>query len=221
MYRNYHIVQVEPRNHRNSGIYILSSHQHLHSLFLLYWLHHQHPELSRCHVIYSQQHLSFQNTLNNLHNFVCSLRASISHIQLYHNANALNGDSFSTRSDGTIGQPQRKVEGNCWGKIAEISYKLTLLVGSGLYNGIHLGTHQWTHTDINCSWCPGWEGMGHLSWYNHSWSSHRSPPFTIAADVAAPQEQVFAFSGVGGTLPLIYGVNIWQNPWPNGQFEVW
>jgi len=38
--------------------------------------------------------------------------------------------------------------------------------------------------------------------------------------VAAPQEQEFTFSGVVGSLLLIYGANVWQNPWPNEQLEV-
>jgi len=35
-----------------------------------------------------------------------------------------------------------------------------------------------------------------------------SPRFTIPANVAAPQEQEFAFSGVVGCLLLIYGANV-------------
>jgi len=36
----------------------------------------------------------------------------------------------------------------------------------------------------------------------------------------APQEQEFAFSGVVGYLPLLYGANAWQNPRPNEQLQV-
>jgi len=91
---------------------LFSSGLHLHSLFLPYWTHRQHPELSRHHVTCTKQRLSFQNTPNNLHNFVYSLWACFRCVQLYHNANALDVDSFSTRSDGTKGQPQRKGEGD-------------------------------------------------------------------------------------------------------------
>jgi hypothetical protein len=59
----------------------------------------------------TKQHLSFQNTLNNLHNFVLSLWASFRYMQLYHNANVSDVDSLSTHSDGTKGQQQRKGEG--------------------------------------------------------------------------------------------------------------
>jgi len=75
--------------------------------------HRQHPELSRHHVTCTKQRVSFQTTLDNLHNFVCSLWASFRYVQLYHNANASAVDSFLTRSDGTKWHPQRKMEGNC------------------------------------------------------------------------------------------------------------
>jgi hypothetical protein len=39
-------------------------------------------------------------------------------------------------------------------------------------------------------------------------SIHNSPLFTIAADVAALQEQDFAFSRVVGCLPLIISANV-------------
>jgi len=35
-----------------------------------------------------------------------------------------------------------------------------------------------------------------------------SPRFPIPADLAAPQQQLFTFSGVVGSLPLMYGVNV-------------
>jgi hypothetical protein len=69
-------------------------------------------------------------------------------MQLYHNANVSDVDSLSTHSDGTKGQQQRKGEGK--GKDADIGYKSMLVVGSGPYEGIHVGTHPWTHTDIQC-----------------------------------------------------------------------
>ena len=68
---------------------------------------------SRHHVTCPKQCLSFQNTPDNLYNFVCSFWASVHYVRLYHNANASDVDSFSTRSDGTNGQPQRKGECNC------------------------------------------------------------------------------------------------------------
>jgi len=75
--------------------------------------HRQYPELSRHHMTCAKQQLSFQNTPDNLHNFVYSLWASFRYVQLYHSANASDVDSFSTRSDRTKGQPPRKREGNC------------------------------------------------------------------------------------------------------------
>jgi hypothetical protein len=59
-------------------------------------------------------------------------------------------DSFSTCSDGTKLQLQWKGEGDCDGKKADIGYKSMPVVGWGSYQGIHLGTHPWTHTDIQC-----------------------------------------------------------------------
>jgi len=91
---------------------LVSSRLHLDSLFFSYWTHHQHPEQSRHHMTCTKQPLSFQNTPNNLHNFVRSLWASFRCVPLYHNANASDVDSFSTRSDGTKGKPQKKGEGN-------------------------------------------------------------------------------------------------------------
>ena len=96
----------------NSSIYIPSSHLHLHSLFLPYLTHRQHLELSRHHVTCTKQRLSFQNTSNNLYNFLCCLWACLCYMQQYHNANASDVDSFSTHSNRTKGQPQRKGEGN-------------------------------------------------------------------------------------------------------------
>jgi len=47
-----------------------------------------------------KQPLSFLNTPDNVPDFA-SLSASLRHIQLYHNANAPDGDVFWTHSDGT------------------------------------------------------------------------------------------------------------------------
>jgi len=59
------------------------------------------------------QRLSWQNTPNNLYNFVCSLRGAVRGMELYHDANALDVDSFSNHSDGTKGKLQLNGEGNC------------------------------------------------------------------------------------------------------------
>jgi hypothetical protein len=83
-------------------------------------------------------------------------------MQLYHNAHGSDVDSFSTHSNGTKGQRQRKGEGNCQDKNADIGYKLTPVSGSGPYNGIHLGTHPWTYMDIQCLQHQGQEGLGPL-----------------------------------------------------------
>jgi len=180
----------------------------------------QHPELSLYYVICTKQYLRFQNTSDNLHNFVNSLWASFHYVQLYQNANASDVDSFSTRSDSPKERQQRNREGNCEGKKADISYKSTPVVESGPYKRIHLGTHLLTHMDIQCLQRQGWEGLGPLLWYNLSWSSQNSPLFTILADVAPPQKQEFAFSGVVGSVPLIYGANVWQNLRSNEQLKV-
>jgi len=154
--------QVEPRNRRNSSIYIPSSRLHLHFVFILYQTHHLDLELSRQHVTCTKQQSSFQNTPNDLHNFGLSLWVSFCYIHLYHNANTSGVDSFPTRSDGTKGQPQRKRDGNCYGKNADIGYKSMPVVGSGLSQRIHLGTHLWTHTDIQYLRRQGSEGMESL-----------------------------------------------------------
>jgi len=83
-------------NCRNSSIYIPSSRLHLDSPFLSYWTHRQHPELSWHCVTCTKQPLSFQNTPDNLHNIVCSLWASFHYVQLYHDGNASDVDSFPT-----------------------------------------------------------------------------------------------------------------------------
>jgi len=183
-------------------------------------IHRRHPEQSRQHVTCTDQRLSFQYTPDNLHNFVRSVWAFFHSVQLYHNANASDVDSFSTHSDGTKGHLQRKGEGNCQGKNADNGYKSTPVVESGLYKGIHPGTHLWTHTDIPWFWHQGWDGLWPVIWYNLSWSSHDLPLSTISADVATPQEQESTFSGVLASLPLIYEANVWQNPRSNEQLEV-
>jgi hypothetical protein len=81
-------------------------------------------------------------------------------MQLYHNAKVSDVDSLSTRSDGTTGRQQRKGEGS--GEDADIGYKSTLVIASGPYKVIHLGTHPWTQPDIQCLRREGREGMGPL-----------------------------------------------------------
>jgi len=51
-------------------------------------------------------------------------------MQLYHNANASDVDSFSTHSHDTKGHPQGKAEG--WAKAANIGHKSMPVIGSGL-----------------------------------------------------------------------------------------
>jgi len=85
--------------------------------------------------------LSFQNTPDNLYNFVLSLWASFCYMQQYHIANTSDVDLFLTHSDGTKGQQQRN--GERYGKDADIGSKTTLAVGSGPYKGFHLTTHPW------------------------------------------------------------------------------
>ena len=111
MNQMHHILQLEPRNRRNWSIYIPSSRLHPLSFLLPYYEHRQHPELSQNHVTCPKQRLSFQTTPDNLHNFVLSFRSFFRYMQLYHNANASDVDSFSTHSDGSKEQLQRKWEG--------------------------------------------------------------------------------------------------------------
>jgi len=218
MNQKYYISHVEPRNRRNWSIHIPSSRVHLLAHFLLCYTHRQHRELSWHHVTCTKQRFSFQNTPDNLHNFVLPLWASFRYMTLHHNANASDVDWFLTHSDGTYGQPQRKREAQ--GNDANISDKSTAVVRLGPFEHIHLGTHPWTHTYLQLLRRQGWEGMGRLLWYNLSWSGHDSPLFTIPADGAALLEREFAFSGVVGRLPVIYGANVWQNLRPNEQWEV-
>jgi len=78
----------------------------------------------------------------------------------------------------------------------------------------------WTHTDIQCLRHQGCEGLGPLLWYKVSWSSHHSPHFIMPADVAALQEQEFTFSGLVGSIPLIYRGSVWHDLRPSDQLEV-
>jgi len=64
-------------------------------------------------------------------NLVLSLWPSFRYMQLYHNADISDVDSFSTHCDGTKGQHQGEGEGS--GKDADTSYKLTVVIGSGPY----------------------------------------------------------------------------------------
>jgi hypothetical protein len=69
---------------------------------------------------------------------------------MYHNSNAADVDSSSTLSDGAKGPQKSNGEGNCKGQNANNSSKSTTIVSVGVYKGIHLGIHPWTHTDIQC-----------------------------------------------------------------------
>jgi len=71
------------------------------------------------------QCLSFEYIPNNLLDFVCSLWACFCYVQLYHKANSSDVDLFSTHSDGTKGQLQRKGAGNYQDKSANIGSKST------------------------------------------------------------------------------------------------
>jgi len=160
MNQNYPILQGEPRNSRKSSVYIPSSRLHFVSLFLIYLTHCQHLELSQHHLTCTQCRLPFQYTPDNQHNFVHSLWDSFHYIQLYHNANALEVDPFSTHSDGTSGRRQTEGNGNCLCRNAHIDYKSIAGIPSGSFNGIHLGTNPCTPPDIHClrpQWCKGME----------------------------------------------------------------
>jgi len=115
--QNYHIFQVEPRNSRNRSIYISSSQLHLHSLIVLYSIHHQHPGLPRHHMTCVIQRLSFHNTADILHNFVMSLCPSFRHIQLYHNPNTSDVYSHSIFSDGPNWLLQEQTQATAWAKM--------------------------------------------------------------------------------------------------------
>jgi len=115
-----HISQVEPRNCRNSSIYIPSSNLHLQSLFPRYQTCCQHSEQSLHHLMCRIQCLLFQNTRHKLRSFFHSLLAAFRYDRLFHNKHATVVDWLLTRSDSTKGQPQRKWERTCNGKNAGI-----------------------------------------------------------------------------------------------------
>jgi len=105
--------QVEPRNRRNSSIYIPSSRLHLVSLCLPYCTHRQHPDLNITWLAVNNASRSKTHPISYTTLFFSSLSfwASFRYMQLYHNANVSDVDLFSTHSDGTKGQQQRKGEG--------------------------------------------------------------------------------------------------------------
>jgi hypothetical protein len=74
----------------------------------------------------TKHRLSFENTPDHLQNFIISLWDSFRYIQLFHTANGLVVDSFSTHSNGTKEQQQRKREGK--GNEPGIGYKSTHIV---------------------------------------------------------------------------------------------
>jgi len=178
--------QVKPSYYRNSTIYIPSFHLNLQTVFLQYWKHRQHPELCEYHVTCTIQRFPFQNTFDILKNFGRFLWPSFYYTQLYHNTNALDVDSSLTYLNGTKGQRPRKAEGTCYSKNAKIGYESTPVVQQGPYAWMDLGTHPWTRPDIRCLRHQGSDGMAPLSWYNLSWFSHNSLPFTILANVTVP-----------------------------------
>jgi len=76
----------------------------------------------------TEQHLSFQNTPDNTLNVAHSPWDSFPCVQMYHNADASDVDSFSTHRVGTKAQPERSADGNCYGNNADVSYKLRPVV---------------------------------------------------------------------------------------------
>jgi hypothetical protein len=69
-------------------------------------------------------------------------------MQLYHNPNASDVDSFLAQGNRNPAQPQRKGVG-C-GKNADIGYKSMPVIKLCPYKMIHLVTHLWTSSDIQC-----------------------------------------------------------------------
>jgi len=124
MNQKHHISDVEPRNRRNSSLYIPASCLNLHSLFLPYYMHRQQPEQSQHHMTCTKQCLLFQHTPDNLHNSSHSLWAVFCYMQQYHNADASDVDSFSANNDGT--KVQRKRQGQ--GQDADIGYESTPVI---------------------------------------------------------------------------------------------
>jgi hypothetical protein len=105
--------QVEPRNHQNSSIYIPSSHLHLLSLVLRYYTHWQHPDLHITWPVHNNASCSKAHPIpyTTLYFSSLSIWASFRYMQLNHHADISHVGWFSTHSDGTKGQQQRKVEG--------------------------------------------------------------------------------------------------------------
>jgi hypothetical protein len=62
----------------------------------------------------------------------------------------LDVDSFSTHSDGAEEQLQKKGEDHFSGNNAEIDYQSMPAVESGLHKEIHLRTHPWRQSSIEC-----------------------------------------------------------------------
>lgn len=164
--------------------------------------------------------LYFQYIPDNLHNFLHLLWPWIRCMPRYHTGNGSEVNSLSTHCDGPKGDLQRKVDTSCEGTNTKISYKLMPGVGSRPYEGFCLGTYLWTHINRHCLLHPGWEGMGSLLSYNHSWPSLDLPHFTTPANVAALTEQEFAFSGVVCSFLLRFGVSFWHNLQRNEHLEV-
>jgi len=80
----------------------------------------------------SKHHIWFQNTLDNLHNSVHCLWASFRNIELYHNGQVADVDSFSTYTKGTEGQPQKQ-----WKATARAKMSTSVMPGSELFEPEH------------------------------------------------------------------------------------
>ena len=84
------------------------------------------------------QHVSFQNTPDNLHNFVCFLSPSFHSVQLYHNAKSSDVDSVPTLRDGAKEQQRRKVKATARAKMGTSVINRLLSLGRDRMKGIIL-----------------------------------------------------------------------------------
>jgi len=182
------------------------------------YTHCQHPELCRHYVTHTKQSFSLQNTSANLPNSVFCLWASFRYMPLYHNANVLDVDSFSTQSNCTKGQLERK--GNSRAKMRTTDMNRPLWLDRDRIQWfISEHIHGLIYIYIVCSikhdsaWDLCYDVIildpvttHHISQFHPLWPHCRS--------------KEFAFSGVVGCLPLIYGANVWRRSRPNEQLEV-
>jgi hypothetical protein len=107
-------------NHRKSRMYIPSSSQGLNWHLLPCETHHHHSHLSWQQVTCTKQRFLIQNTPDNRHNCVNPHWAYLRYMLLCLNAHASDVDSYSTHSNSTQSQLQRKEEGNCYSKNSDI-----------------------------------------------------------------------------------------------------